>query len=94
MKSIKLTDGKIMYLPDGWGFYNAGEVQPGDMLIGFRKLPDPNPMPELEVGDWYTHKCITCICRWDEHRIDKERLNDGGILEIRKPNGQVWKREG
>ena len=91
MKTIKLDDGKEMYIPDGWDFYNCGEVLSGDKLIGLRKLPDPNPMPKLEVGAWYEYQ-DGWIHKWRDDSLDRKAAMNNYISEIRKADGTVWRR--
>lgn len=52
---------------------------------------EPNPMPDLEDGDWYMIK----YPYQDFHIMRKGNIyQSDNIIEIRKSNGTVWRRDG
>lgn len=94
MKIEKLSDGEYENISD-----NRGGRCPRCSKINYycecetiilRKLPD-NPMPELEIGDWY-RATSGGVLKWAGDQWDQAKRDNGLINEIRKQNGVVWRR--
>lgn len=67
------------------------KVAVGNYFIEYGSLTEVkeiNPMPELEIGDWYKTE-MEFLCVW---RNDSQYVEKGLILEIRKANGTVWRK--
>jgi hypothetical protein len=57
----------------------------------------PEPMPEIEVGDWFEYRTRpgTALSKWSVYQAvyPLSREWSEAIIEIRKPDGRVWRRE-
>lgn len=87
---MKLRDEK----GNEWEF----DVQVGncDRKYGILIKKESNPMPELEVGDWYILGSPSegyRPLRWRGDCFDREWESLGRIVEIRKKDGTVWRRD-
>ena len=74
-----------------WDFFL---LQDGDEqgVLGYLSKKKPNPMPELEKGDW----CMSTLQGmnvWIDSPMGREEREAGRIIEIRKANGTVWRMD-
>lgn len=90
---MKLKDekGNEFEFTNGLGILRASLVDIKTPTYGY--LIPINPIPELEVGDWYLLSNGRLFeYEADAGDIDIELLRTRVIQEIRKANGTVWKK--
>ena len=81
-----------MKLKDEQGNEFEFREQGGTTIARFGYLCPSNPMPKLEVGDWY-QLSNGSLFKYEADAGDIELLRTRVIQEIRKANGTVWKKD-